>query len=143
MEPDVSEGESSAIGIGDPSWEEALAKCPEYGEAYRAAQLSPGEKVLLEGQGRFMLRNGVLLIRINSFWRICVPNSPPIRQRILYQFHDLPTSGHMGTNKTYNALIKVFYWKGIKAYTQMYVETCTKCEASKAVSQKYGGLVQC
>ena len=130
-------------GIGDEVWEEALSRCSEFGEAYRVAKSQEGEPVYVENHGCFKFGNRLLLTRIHGLWRVCVPNFPSFKQRILYQHHDLPTSGHLGTNKTYASLSRIYYWKGIKAYTQLYVETCVKCKASKALSQRTAGLLQC
>ena len=129
-------------GIGDDSWEAALQQCSEFGVAYQRAKEVEPNPVLVEGQGRFKFANRILCIQLQGLWRICVPNFPRFRQRILYTHHDLPTAGHLGITKTYNQVALRFYWKGIRAYTATYVETCPRCRASKTVSQKPAGLLQ-
>ncbi|OWY95939.1 reverse transcriptase [Phytophthora megakarya] len=42
--------------------------------------------------------------------RIVVPNDPDLRSRIMYEYHDVPTAGHPGREKTYSLLTRDFYW---------------------------------
>lgn len=135
-------GSPEMQGIGDEEWEKALQRCTEFGEAYRQAKETAPHPVLVEGVARFKLVERVLCIHLQGIWRICVPNFPSFRQRILYQHHDLPTAGHLGVTKTYLQLSRRFYWKGMREYTKLYVETCPRCRASKAISQKPAGLLQ-
>ncbi|KAL8442273.1 hypothetical protein Emed_007349 [Eimeria media] len=114
----------------------------EFGEAYKRAKETAPEPVLIPDIGRFKLVNRVLCIHLQGLWRICVPNFPGFRQRILYQHHDLPTAGHLGITKTYNQVAMKFFWKGIREYVRTYVETCPRCRASKAICQKPAGLLQ-
>ena len=129
-------------GVGDEVWEEALQKCTEFGYAYSVAKELEPHHVLIDGVGKFKLVDRVLCIQLQGLWRICVPNFPTFKQRILYLHHDIPTAGHLGISKTYSQLSQRFYWKGMREYTRLYVETCPRCRASKAISQKPAGLLQ-
>lgn len=129
-------------GIGDEAWEAALQRCSEFGTAYKVAKANAPNPIFVEDHGRFKMEDRILCIQLQGLWRICVPNFPRFRQRLLYLHHDLPTSGHLGITKTYNQLALRFYWKGIREYTKTYVETCPRCRASKSLSQKPGGLLQ-
>ena len=40
--------------------------------------------------------------------RVCVPNVPSLRQRLLHMFHDSPSAGHCGYLKTLNAIARQF-----------------------------------
>ncbi|KAG3122820.1 hypothetical protein PI126_g23982 [Phytophthora idaei] len=42
--------------------------------------------------------------------RIVVPNDYDLRMRIMYEYHDTPTAGHPGRDKTYVLLTRDFYW---------------------------------
>ncbi|KAG2966878.1 hypothetical protein PC120_g27031 [Phytophthora cactorum] len=42
--------------------------------------------------------------------RIVVPNDYDLRMRIMYEYHDAPTEGHPGREKTYVLLTRDFYW---------------------------------
>eukprot|EP00798_Chlamydomonas_sp_ICE-L_P020252 gene20252-27006_t len=48
----------------------------------------------------------------NDLWyfkgRLCVPNIPELRLRILHEYHDVPSAGHPGFHKTLNAVADKF-----------------------------------
>eukprot|EP00798_Chlamydomonas_sp_ICE-L_P014004 gene14005-19938_t len=50
----------------------------------------------------------------NDLWyfkgRLCVPNIPELRLRILHEYHDVPSAGHPGFHKTLNAVADKFWW---------------------------------
>ncbi|OWZ02257.1 Retroelement [Phytophthora megakarya] len=46
----------------------------------------------------------------NNVERIVVPNDPGLRSMIMYEYHDIPTTGHPGREKTYSLLTRDFYW---------------------------------
>ncbi|KAG2759455.1 hypothetical protein PC116_g28595 [Phytophthora cactorum] len=39
-----------------------------------------------------------------------MPNDYDLRMRIMYKYHDAPTAGHPGREKTYVLLTRDFYW---------------------------------
>ena len=129
-------------GVGDEVWEAALQRCTEFSVAYKEAKVVAPQPITVEDLGRFKLLGRILCIQLQGLWRVCVPNFPRFRQRILYLHHDLPTSGHLGVTKTYNQVSLQFYWKGMRAYVQLYVETCPCCRESKALSLRPAGLLQ-
>ena len=131
--------------IGGPQWVEAYKTCQDFNAVFRKCNKLPGSVVHAELHGRmhdFKFANGLLFVRLQGLWRICVPNDNLCRQYVMYQMHDHPLSGHMGVNKTYDALSRQFYWPGIRAYSRTYVESCPRCRAGKSVSCKPGGLLQ-
>lgn len=137
--------------VGTQQWHDELLKCPTYGEltaevANKDSQLIRGTAKAPEGQASYPTRlyklaNNILYTQLHGCWKIVVPNNLNIRMKLLYEFHDHPTAGHMGFNKTYRQLCDVFYWEGIKHFVRRYVETCVRCQASKAITQKPAGLL--
>ena len=134
------------VFVGDERWVEALKRCPVFGSAYKRLLEQPdSEGIFVPVCERDMLfkLNGVLLVvRHQGAWRLCVPDCPIVRQSVLYQFHDHPTAGHVGVSKTYKAISRVYYWPGIRKAVQGYVESCVRCRASKALTQKAAGTLQ-
>lgn len=61
---------------------------------------------------------------------------------ILALYHDQPTAGHYGTEKTYQAIIKRYYWSGMRKYIDSYIRNCIKCQRYKSSNQKPAGLLQ-
>ena len=63
--------------------------------------------------------------------RIVVPANDEVRSRILYEYHDAPTSGHVGREKTYVAVAAQFYWRRMYKYVERYVRGCATCQSVK------------
>ncbi|KAG3066538.1 hypothetical protein PC122_g17755 [Phytophthora cactorum] len=52
--------------------------------------------------------------------RIVVPNDYDLRMRIMYEYHDSPTAGHPGREKTYLLLTRDFYWNHQYQWVRKY-----------------------
>lgn len=74
--------------------------------------------------------------------RIYVPEVPVIKQLILYELHDSPLAGHLGTAKTLEAITHRFYWPRMHAEIRKYVSSCPACQSNKASTQAPAGLLQ-
>ena len=44
-------------------------------------------------------------------WRLVVPLE--YRERVMRDAHCLPSSGHLGIEKTYDRIAREYYWKGV------------------------------
>lgn len=66
--------------------------------------------------------------------RVCVPKR--YRVMVLKEFHDTPTGGHFGSEKTYESLKRYFYWPNMKTTIEQYVSTCDLCQKSKDWTRK-------
>jgi len=53
--------------------------------------------------------------------RLCVP-AGFLRTKILHDYHDVPSQGHMGVRKTTNALATKYYWKTMRKDIQSHVQ---------------------
>ncbi len=113
----------------------AYAACKYFGETY--GRLVKGEQV-----AQFSLRDGVLLKRFGEKERVCVPDNEEIRQLVVYDLHDSPTAGHVGTNKTLAAVIDKYVWPGLAEYVRAYVRSCDACQRNKASNLPGAGLLQ-
>ncbi|KAE9165614.1 hypothetical protein PF002_g31324 [Phytophthora fragariae] len=56
--------------------------------------------------------------------RIVVPDYHELKLRITYEYHDAPTSGHQGREKTYLLLTRDFYWSHQYKWARKYVRAC-------------------
>ncbi|KAG2956500.1 hypothetical protein PC119_g27664 [Phytophthora cactorum] len=61
---------------------------------------------------RYRVHEGLLLYSAvdDDVIRIVVPNDYDLRMRIMYEYHDAPTAGYPGREKTYLLLTRDFYW---------------------------------
>ena len=51
-------------------------------------------------------------------------------------FHDMPTAGHLGVEKTLEKVKESFYWPGMKDYIHDYCRQCDRCFSRKPKRQK-------
>ncbi|KAG3063564.1 hypothetical protein PI125_g24330 [Phytophthora idaei] len=63
--------------------------------------------------------------------RIVVPNDYDLRMRIVYEYHDAPTAGYPGREKTYVLLTRDFYWNHQYKWVRKCVRVCEVCQRVK------------
>ena len=71
--------------------------------------------------------------------RICVPHNSALRTEILYEFHDVPSAGHVGRDRTMAALAKHFWWPHMTRSVKAYVNGCAICQRTKRGLVARGG----
>ena len=54
------------------------------------------------------------------------------RQELMQYFHDIPSGGHMGSEKTLSRLRQTFYWPGMKEDVVKFCGSCDKCTSRKS-----------
>lgn len=104
-----------------------------YNDMLSRVSLKPQKYPLWTVEGKKLLR------RVNNLypgltggkfsWRTVVPKEE--RKSLICKFHDEPTSGHMGTYKTYHRLAEKFYWPKMRNDVASYIRRCQACLMSK------------
>ena len=59
------------------------------------------------------------------------------REELVKYFHDIPSSGHLGAEKTLEKVRHSLYWPAMKKYIEDYCLTCNKCVAKKLPIKKH------
>ena len=67
--------------------------------------------------------------------QLVVPASK--REELVKYFHDIPSSGHPGAEKTLEKAMHSFYWPAMMKYIEDYCLTCDKCVAKKLPIKKH------
>ncbi|KAG2958922.1 hypothetical protein PC118_g23282 [Phytophthora cactorum] len=82
---------------------------------------------------RYRVHEGLLLYSSvdDDVIRIVVPNDYDLRMRTMYEYHDAPTAGHPGREKTYVLLTRDFYWNHQYKWVRKYVRACEVCQRVK------------
>ncbi|KAG2870426.1 hypothetical protein PC119_g27198 [Phytophthora cactorum] len=82
---------------------------------------------------RHRVHEGLLLYSAvdDDVIRIVVPNDYDLRMRIMYEYHDVPTTGHPGREKTYLLLTRDFCWNHQYKWVRKYVRACEVCQRVK------------
>ena len=118
-----------------------LAKLQEGDETLKPLFALVGKKSESEAGSRYFLRDGVLMrewthSRGSAFnpvgsTQVCVPQQ--YRAEILALGHSIPSSGHLGVNKTKSRILNSFYWPQCSKDVSEYVRSCHGCQlAGKA-----------
>ncbi|KAF8789997.1 Retrovirus-related Pol polyprotein like [Argiope bruennichi] len=64
------------------------------------------------------------------------------RERVLQEYHDVPTAGHYGAEGNYNKVSCRYYFPGMWKYIVEYVKHCQDCNRYKPSNQKSTGLLR-
>src|SRR6218665_3139740 len=91
---------------------------------------------------RFSYADGLLWHQLSSadYPRIVVPADEDLRQQILYEHHDLPSSGHLGREKTFLSVSAHFWWPHLIKWVTAYVRSCERCQRSKSAASTQAPL---
>uniref|UniRef100_A0A8K9V3F6 Gypsy retrotransposon integrase-like protein 1 n=1 Tax=Oncorhynchus mykiss TaxID=8022 RepID=A0A8K9V3F6_ONCMY len=62
----------------------------------------------------------------NAVYQIVIPTA--FRQNVLSLAHDHQWSGHLGITKTYDRILRHFFWPGLKQDVAQFCRTCHTCQ---------------
>lgn len=74
--------------------------------------------------------------------RIVVPSKSELVEVLLKEYHDSPIGGHSGEFKTYQRLMKEWFWLGMRKRVSQYVQKCVVCQKQKSSSLMPAGFLQ-
>lgn len=82
---------------------------------------------------RYSFHEGILYYSLDESDspRILVPHDTELKNRILFEYHDTPVSGHLGRDKTYLAVSRDYYWPQMEKWVRKYVRVCEVCQRTK------------
>ena len=88
----------------------------------------------------YSINDGVLHRRVieggQTFQAIYVPRTPPgLIESILTAAHD--GSSHNGFLRTYSAIRRLYYWKGIKEDVRQHCTNCYTCQLHRTAAVKF------
>uniref|UniRef100_H3H4E7 Integrase catalytic domain-containing protein n=1 Tax=Phytophthora ramorum TaxID=164328 RepID=H3H4E7_PHYRM len=96
-------------------------------DLYQSRQLKPAERNYPVHDKELLAMNAV----DDNADRIVVPDDHELTLKITYEYHDAPTSGHPGREKTYLLLTRDFYWSHQYKWVRKYVRACEVCQRVK------------
>ena len=73
--------------------------------------------------------------------RLCVSCDKELKKKLLFAAHNTVFTMHPGSNKMYQDLKQLFWWKGMKRDVTEYVSKCLTCQQVKAEHQVPTGLL--
>ena len=95
---------------------------------------SPGAKYYWIHKEELKLNKGIL-------WRkqpeknmvMVIPRT--LRETVVKGYHDLPSSGHQGVDRTKLKIQQKYFWYGMSGYIKNYVKSCPVCNKNKKPSK--------
>ncbi|GKB49306.1 putative reverse transcriptase domain-containing protein, partial [Tanacetum coccineum] len=81
--------------------------------------------------------DGTLCLNLRSW----IPCFGDLRELIMHESHKSKYSVHLGSDKMYQYLKKLYWWSNMKAEIATYVSQCLTCAKVKAECQKPSGLL--
>ena len=68
---------------------------------------------------------------------------PQIYQpKILRNYHDSITAGHLGINKVYSKLQSRYFWPDMKSYVELWIKSCEMCQRKKSPPKSFCAPLQ-
>ena len=74
--------------------------------------------------------------------KIVVPKVGTLRAQILAEEHDTPYAGHVGRDRTYERIDRLFWWPSLREDVTEYVTTCAGCQRNKVSRLAAAGYMQ-
>ncbi|QRW24722.1 Retrotransposable element Tf2 protein [Rhizoctonia solani] len=63
--------------------------------------------------------------------KLVVPDSEPLKERLLREFHNSPLVGHPGQQRTLELISRSYWWPGMKSSAKEWVKCCPVCQANR------------
>ncbi len=95
----------------------------------------------LEIHGGLLYRKWITDNETDSHLQLIVPESK--QAEVLHYFHDIPTAGHLGSDKTLERVRQSFYWPAMSTAIKQYCQQCDRCSARKPPKPTKGPLGEC
>jgi hypothetical protein len=112
------------------------------------------KSVLMDGSGartfaarkilhQFRVDEDGLIYEIrNTEPRLCIPNYDSLQLEIMRDNHDTKIAGHLGVEKTIDAIKRKFHWPRLNRTVKAYVLSCDACQRNKPQQRRPAGLLQ-
>ncbi|KAH9090422.1 hypothetical protein Ae201684P_014225 [Aphanomyces euteiches] len=83
---------------------------------------------------RYSIRDGLLLHQPTRTTtpRVAVPCDADLRSELVKEFHDTPSGGHLGRDKTHVTLARSFWWPRMFKSVARYIAACDVCQRVKS-----------
>jgi hypothetical protein len=72
--------------------------------------------------------------------RVVVPLDDDLRVRLIHEFNDSPSGGHLGREKTFAALSRDFHWYHMYKWVRKWVHSCEACQRVQSAPSKQAPL---
>ena len=71
-----------------------------------------------------------------------IPHFADLREKLLHEFHNTPSAGHLGVNRTAKLIEKDYWWPTLRADVLSHLRSCGSCQRNKGATQRPYGVLQ-
>ena len=72
--------------------------------------------------------------------QLVVPDVGKLKEELLYEFHDAPSAGHPGPERTLELIARHYWWPGMMLDVHAYVRSCASCQKCKSSNRRRAPL---
>ena len=116
---------------GDVSLRERLKKAQTYDMEVSQALASivkNGPRSVTKGLEDWNLEDGIILFHGHVY----VPKDISLRKDIVKSYHNHLATGHPRHWKTYELVLREYWWPGMSTFVQEYIDGCAVCQSTKS-----------
>jgi len=75
------------------------------------------------------MKENLLYYRTDEYepWCLILPKTP-YQDKIVYENHSFPITGHPGFVQTYAKIARLYYWPGMSNDIQKHIKECHECQ---------------
>lgn len=102
-----------------------------------SADKAKAEKVAYILDNKILMRKWCSVVQPNADWssiyQVVIPSA--YRQHVLSAAHESQWSGHLGVSKTYQLVLRHFFWPGLNSDVTKYCRSCHVCQVAGKPNQ--------
>lgn len=114
--------------LSELSLDDVAFKNPSYLNLLKTVQENVGKTNLVDQNGKVYIRTA----SSQNQFRLFVPDD--LIPNLLEIHHNAPTAGHLGVEKTFERLSRLYYWPKMYKTVKNFVKNCSLCKTCKAPS---------
>ncbi|KAI0995691.1 Transposon Tf2-9 polyprotein, partial [Podosphaera aphanis] len=80
--------------------------------------------------------------RLTYRGKLYVPDHDQLKLHILKRYHDDPSAGHPGREKTFELISRQYHWPSMRKYIARFVRNCHTCQRSKPSNHPKSGFLR-
>jgi len=73
---------------------------------------------------------------------LAISMNKELRTKLLKEYHDIKIAGHLGIDKTYEAIRRDYFWPKMSKDVRKFVLTCNSCQCNKSSNQQSAELLE-
>ena len=68
--------------------------------------------------------------------QVVIPDVAALKHDLMQEFHDAPTAGHPGMERTLDLISRFYWWPGMLMDVHAFVRSCPACQLNKSTQRR-------